>query len=396
MTTNLSACSDKFPSTSVFYEAISDDVASIVLLSIACVLAVICIGIFIEELVFLQQVHFGNELKVRKVATILGLYPVTIITSVISLLVPASTLLLDLIASCYLSVCFYTFVTLTIDYFGGEDRMIEIMSDHKVRLSVPPCCCCCCCILKPITLSKRALLVLKLFALQVAVIRPILVFIAAVLWTDGKYQTSMDGSSSYIYITVITAVSTMFSMYGTVAIVRGCRLHLQQYSLYMKFNSFYLMVVLINIQNLVFGILGSFNIPGCIGSRGSKVRASSMQHAILVMESFLLCLLARKAYRVDDTEIEPPTSSVEAGFVTYNSDNVKRKQAKEQMSKAILNVNNDEVDTVGGNGHFSVVCSYNGTYILKDTNVSQGIAVSDDTEITDYDLNVNNDHNTRF
>jgi hypothetical protein len=89
-------------------------------------------------------------------------------------------------------------------------------------------------------------------------------------------------------------------------------------------------------------------------------------------------------------------SSVKAGFVTYNADDVKRKQAKEQMSKSILKVNCDERDKAGGNGHFSVVCSNNGTYILKDTNVSRGIAVSDDTEITVYDLNINNDYNIRF
>ena len=38
------------------------------------------------------------------------------------------------------------------------------------------------------TLYSRSLRVFKLMALQVAVIRPILLFIAAVMWTDGHYN----------------------------------------------------------------------------------------------------------------------------------------------------------------------------------------------------------------
>ena len=34
---------------------------------------------------------------------------------------------------------------------------------------------------------RKALYYIELLALQVAIIRPILLFIAAVLWTDGKY-----------------------------------------------------------------------------------------------------------------------------------------------------------------------------------------------------------------
>ena len=39
--------------------------------------------------------------------------------------------------------------------------------------------------------GRRSLLLFKLMSLQVAVLRPLLLFIAAVMWTDGKYDRDM-------------------------------------------------------------------------------------------------------------------------------------------------------------------------------------------------------------
>ncbi|XP_053394244.1 organic solute transporter subunit alpha-like [Mercenaria mercenaria] len=328
-------CSDKFPSTDDFYAEISASAATIVLLSLACLLAALCVGNFVEELLFLQRIYYGNEVKVIKLATLLGLYPVTILTSLIALLVPSSTILLDLLASCYLSVCFYTFVTLSINYFGGEEKMLEILANDRVKTSTPPCCCCCCCILKPIKLTRKSLLFFKLCSLQVAVVRPLLLFIAAVLWTDGKYTRGLGGSTSYLYITIVTVISTLFSMYGTMVIYRASLLHLKQYSLALKYMSFKLLLVISNLQNIVFGILALFDLPECIGTRGPKVRGSYIHHSVLVIETFLLALLARKAYRRDENDIKGPiTDSEEAGFapedivVDKESKNVNTKGAE--------------------------------------------------------------------
>lgn len=299
---------DTFPYTKELYAALPGDVTSIVLLTIACILVAICAGIFVEEMVFLYRIHNRTrDKKLTKVAVILGLYPVTIFTALISLLVPKSTLILDLISSCYLSVCFYVFVTLTINYFGGEDRMLDIMSKHKIALTAPPCCCCCCCILRPIILTRRSLSYLKMLSLQVAFIRPVLLFITIVLWADGIFRTDLDPLSANFYMSVITVASTMFSLYGTAVIVRGSTLYLQKYSLALKYWSFNLMVVLVNLQKVLFAILRAFGIPGCKESRSTKFRGSAMHNFILVIETFLLACLARKAYRIDESGFEGPS-----------------------------------------------------------------------------------------
>lgn len=43
---------------------------------------------------------------------------------------------------------------------------------------------------------SKKLLFFKLCSLQVAVIRPVLLFIAAVLWTDGRYKRGLVSMTS--------------------------------------------------------------------------------------------------------------------------------------------------------------------------------------------------------
>ncbi|KAH3874740.1 organic solute transporter subunit alpha-like [Dreissena polymorpha] len=304
-----SSCSNAYPSTDVLYIEVQDDLASIVLFVIVCFMVVVCLGVYAEELIFLRRVN-GWGTKSRRVATILGLHPVTIISAFLAVMVPKSTLFVDFVASCYLTVCYYTFFNIVIGYFGDENKMVEYFQGDKIQTSVPPCCCCCCCVLKPRILTLNSLLVFKYLTLQVVYVRPILLFIALVLWTDGKFVSGLiSADTSYIYIMVLTSVSTLFSLYGTFVVHRASAPHLQQYRIMNKFLSIQLVLVLSNMQGLLFSSLAANGIPGCIQSRGPIPRANALNHFALIIETFLLCLLARRAYRMDERNIPKPTKS---------------------------------------------------------------------------------------
>lgn len=313
MPSNISSCSDSFPSTEVFYAEISSDVPIIVLLALACVLTVVICALFIDEHVYLQTVHTNNPLRQRRVVTLLGLYPMISGMALLSLLVPACTQMVDLIASCYLSVCIYMFVSLMVEYFGGDEQIVEALANDKMQMNTPPCCCCCVCLPK-ITLTKKSLYYIQLLALQVAIVRPLLLFIAAVLWTDGKYvQGEFDPSSASLYIAIISAISTLSSMYGMLVIFRAAKRHMKAQKLGMKFFAIKLPVIILNAQTHVFGLLAKLDVLECIKSRGPKVRASNMNHCVLILEIFLLAVLARHAYR----RLEP--DSMEDKQYTKNS-----------------------------------------------------------------------------
>lgn len=324
-------CSDEEPRTDVFYAEISDDVPILVFLAVGSVLACITIAIYIEELYFIHHHYNDGDSRAWKIRVLLGLYPVMCTVSLISVLVPTSSTLMTLMSACYISFCIYVFIMMVIECYGGPVQMVETLADDKILLSTPPCCCCLCCLLKPIKLTLKSLRVFQILSMQVIIVRPVLVFIAAVLWTDGRYVEEFRLGEPYTYITVLSAVSTLLSMYGLIVMFRASRLHLKHYNLALKFVPLQATIILANLQHVIFTFLAERDIPACIGSRGSKVRGQNMNNALLVVETFLLCLLARKGYRtrtpdtderLDDRNRQNSTTAIQNEFdnTSYGSD----------------------------------------------------------------------------
>jgi len=91
----------------------------------------------------------------------------------------------------------------------------------------------------------------------------------------------MSLATASLYITVLTTISTLVSMYGSSVIHQAVAPYLLHFRSTVKFTSIQLVLVLSNIQGLVFAILVSNNIPPCTSTRGPLVRSSS-KHDILI------------------------------------------------------------------------------------------------------------------
>lgn len=62
-----------------FFSELSGDVVAIVFLTLSSIISVLSIALFVEEIIFLHGIHYENATtRVRKLATILGLFPVSI------------------------------------------------------------------------------------------------------------------------------------------------------------------------------------------------------------------------------------------------------------------------------------------------------------------------------
>ena len=79
----------------------------------------------------------------------------------------------------------------------------------------------------------------------------------------------------YTYIHAVSVVSTLLSVYGLIVIYRASDRHMKHYHLRLKFFSLKLLILFANLQRGVFSFLAQRDIPECIGSRGSLVRADS-------------------------------------------------------------------------------------------------------------------------
>ncbi|KAJ8306482.1 hypothetical protein KUTeg_017027 [Tegillarca granosa] len=260
--TSVPKCTNDFPSTRQIYSELGDDVDVIILTAVVGILSLVTVGIILESVWYLIY-NVKNKSRRVKLICLLALYPVVSITSLHSLLVPTSTLIGEFAASIYLSFCILLFVQLIIHYYGGDQEILEALKDTDIDFNTPPCCCCCLC-LRKIPFHKRTLKILKLMVLQVAA----------------------DPESPTLYINLLNAMSTLFAIYG--------------------------------MMSTIIAILARFAIPPCSGTRGSRVRASRFHHFLLIIEMFLLALLARFAYRRLDTAV-PDTNDE---HVTDNGENI--------------------------------------------------------------------------
>ncbi|XP_060066899.1 organic solute transporter subunit alpha-like [Ylistrum balloti] len=293
-------CSKEFPTTDVLYRLLSSDTTVLVLTAIDIVITCITIGLFAEELWFLFH-HCHEASKRTKTILLLALYPIVSFASLLSILVPTSTLIGEFVSSIYLSFCIFIFVNLVIEYFGGLKKMLCEYTDEMISFRTGPLCCCCFC-LKSYPFTRRSMTVVKGLVLQVAILRPLLLFILSVLWSDGKYslQQQTDFTNPASYFNLVNTASTLLAIYGLMITFRATREKLRTYRLTLKFISLQGTLIFMNIQSFITGFLGRAGIPECSNTIGSPVRASRVNHFLLIMEMFLFSLLARFAYRTTE------------------------------------------------------------------------------------------------
>ena len=89
------------------------------------------------------------------------------------------------------------------------------------------------------------------------------------------YIIQFDPSTASLYIAILSAISTLSSMYGMLVIFRAAKEYMKPRRLGLKFFAIKLTVIILNIQTQIFGLLAKFDVLPCKLSRGGKIRASS-------------------------------------------------------------------------------------------------------------------------
>ncbi|XP_067677899.1 organic solute transporter subunit alpha-like [Haliotis asinina] len=293
-TTGAPICPDDVPLSEVYFAGIST--GELAAIAVCAVIAVTNVIMYLESTWYIIRHFLVRKTKVLSIWMI-GLQPVFAMTALIAVCIPRSSLLSDLVAAVYLSICMRIFLMLMIHYHGGEEGLINHMSGETINLRSPPVACCCCCCPK-IVVNKKNLFRIKMCVLQFALLRPILVLLSAVLWTDNKYvKGKMAPNQAALYLNVFNAVSTLTAMYGLILIFRASRKHLKELFIGPKFICMQLVLVFTNLQSFVFSTLANNNLPSCTQLLSSAARGDVWNHLIVIVEMFLLALLARRFYR---------------------------------------------------------------------------------------------------
>ncbi|XP_022341599.2 organic solute transporter subunit alpha-like [Crassostrea virginica] len=293
-------CSESFPYTSILYPELEDDVFVIVVGVVAVILLILNLLNYAEELWFLCRInpHSPNR---QGVIFILTMFPVLSLCCVLGLLVPRSTLFMELVTSSLRAISLFIYMKILIGYFGGEDKLLGETSRLTITFQTPPCCCCLRCIRgSPIT--SRTLRIITFLNLQLVVIRPFTMLILFLLWVDNKFLLTdhMSTSNPGTYFQFVNIISLLFSMWGVIALTKAVAHALPESRIRAKFFSVQLTIVFSEAQGTILTLLASRGVIDCVATRGPMVQAYRYHYTLLVLETFLLSLLARYAFRFQD------------------------------------------------------------------------------------------------
>ncbi|XP_034552286.1 organic solute transporter subunit alpha [Notolabrus celidotus] len=295
-TTNCSWIEPEIPLSSQFFSVIKDELW---LFLIPAGLAVIILGVFLEELGFFLR-HTRSSRRRRLYLWILGMYPVFVITSLIALYVPRSSSLCNFIASLYHSITLLKFMGLITDFFGGKARMLSALSGQQVSPDPFPCCCCCCLPMVSINSSSRVWMMAAV--LQLSVVRSILFFVTLVLWTDEQYDYGdVDSVDPNLYVNAVICVSTFLSFYGHLLFYKATKSALHGYGLRAKFICIIVVLVLCGLQSGILETMGALEVIPCTPPFSVLTRSQLIYHYCVIVEMFCIGLYARHTFR----KVEP-------------------------------------------------------------------------------------------
>ncbi|XP_056135205.1 organic solute transporter subunit alpha-like [Lampris incognitus] len=268
-------------------------------------------GLFMELWVYLSR-NISCTLIKDRCLIILGLFPVITIAAQLGMTVPRAAALVDLITSVYTGAALFAFFHLTVAYLGGEEEMLDRIQTVDSDLSVGPCCCCFLC-LPRIRINRRIYTVFRIGISQTIFLLPIMNFIIAVLWTDGKYfKEKGDTRSPVFYLGIVMMISTLLSLFVfNIMIKTGLKIAEQRYRLLPKYSIVMIAVVINSLQPLLIEVLTAYNVIPSTEEFHWHGRASEFNHMLKVVEAFILMLLSRRFYR----KPYPPSETEALSFV---------------------------------------------------------------------------------
>lgn len=253
----------------------------------------------VEEIMYLlKKVHC--PLKKRTLVWSTAAPTVIAICSCVGLWIPRSAMFTDMISSIYFAVCFALMLWQMIEGFGGEQNLLEELKDTPMKISTGPCCCCCPC-LPPIRITRRTLWILTIGTIQFSLLRPILLFIAMVLWMDGKYDLEDSSSSSAsLWIGIILGAFTVLAMWPLQILFQEAKVRLADQNIIPKFALFQTLLILITLQSSILGMLANGGKIACAPPYAARPRAQLMNNHLMIIEMFIVAVVSRLYYRQRD------------------------------------------------------------------------------------------------
>ncbi|NXV89975.1 OSTA protein, partial [Calonectris borealis] len=161
-------------------------------------------------------------------------------------------------------------------------------------------------------LARRTLFWLKLGTFQFAFLRPVLMFLSIVLWTNGNYTLyNLSPKGAAIWINCFVGVLTIIALWPVGIMFQQVRTLLMCKKIIPKFALYQFILILNHLQAAIINILATQRIIPCAPPLSSSARGAYMTQQLLIMEMFLITLISRVVYRRRYRDLEPPECTAE-------------------------------------------------------------------------------------
>ncbi|XP_028670500.2 organic solute transporter subunit alpha-like [Erpetoichthys calabaricus] len=260
--------------------------------------------VYLEEVVYILK-KIPPSYKRKTYIWVTGAPPVISAASCIALWVPRSSMLTEFTASIYFTICIHKFLVMMVEEYGGDDALLNRLHGAPMRISTGPCCCCCLC-LPPVPMSRMTLNILKCGTLQAAFLRPVLLFFAMVLWTNGNYEHGkMKPDAAFLWITILSMAAFILSLWPIAIIFSKAKSCLSRLNIVPKFALNQCILILTQAQGGIISLLVGTGIIACAPPFPARARGAFMNQQLLVMEMFIITILSRCYYRRKYADLNP-------------------------------------------------------------------------------------------
>ncbi|XP_040194143.1 organic solute transporter subunit alpha-like [Rana temporaria] len=271
------------------------DITGQLLFAILTFMTAIAVIVFIEEACYMYKKIPGA--KKSMIIWVNAGAPIIATTSLVGMWIPRSTMFTDFTASVFLAVVIHKFQLMLVSECGGRKEFLNKFGLQKLQLNTGPLCCCCVCFPRK-DINRITLFILKFGTFQFALLRPFLMFLQVVLWSNGTYIIGESrGESATIYISVVLAVTTLTALWAVGIMFNLVRPHLTDKNIIPKFAAYQFIVILSQLQTSIITILGNVAVITCVPPLSGPSRASYMNQQLMIMEMFLVTVICRMLYR---------------------------------------------------------------------------------------------------
>ncbi|XP_060942558.1 organic solute transporter subunit alpha-like [Limanda limanda] len=266
-----------------------------------CLYGVLTLMSCMSLLLYLEQcVYIYKKLPYPKKTTIIwinGAAPVIATMACFGMWIPRAVMFTDMTSNCYFAVVVYKVLVLMIEEYGGTDLFLKRFSGETFKISVGPCCCCCLC-LPRVPMSRRMLFLLKVAALQYAILKTVLSVLSIILWTNGNFDLSdLEITGTAIWINPFIGVLTITSLWPVGIIFMNTNSNLRKIKIIPKYAMYQLILVLSQLQTSIINILALNETIPCSPPFSSTAWGSMLSQQIMIVEMFIITLVTRCLYR---------------------------------------------------------------------------------------------------